>query len=496
MSADRSHPSPKPKDSRRSFVSAIIGILVIALLVLMYIRFVVRRPPPPPTSAALCDYVQSNLGMRCVAVLADQSQLGPGAVVDLPENAPANSKVPLQEFNLQTACQVPGSDLSALQPSAPADLALPQFSYEVSRNLKEGATFDLPQISSATLKAGPNWRSLSRIDVSVPAAWVTSINQISYIENTCSIKQLCVDRILAKKYRVVETSAIVKNFGYKLYDKSGTELDFEASVQKGLVASAHGQEHVESKDVLTAKGPMVLAVRFLPDDVLQAKRDEFCKAPVLYASDGSASVTIAGGGGEGTFGQQQKSSGLNAQADLSAQGGESSECDGGHDRTKSSASVSAVVRSPEPHTLELQRSISVHGGHYATAASCAFGGTGWTGHDNAASATAQLWGQIRITARNDGAQDLKVVYTDIPQGSTLRITGPTGVVLPTGGEAVSQNLVGTGNITFPIAQAGVYLLRLELLVTRSAQGGAGAAQDSGMARVSAMLNPSEASPSK
>ena len=47
----------------------------------------------------------------------------------------------------------------------------------------------------------------------------------------------------------------------------------------------------------------------------------------------AASVTIAGGGGEGTFAQQQKSAGLNAQADLSAQGGESTnrECDGGHD---------------------------------------------------------------------------------------------------------------------------------------------------------------------
>ena len=37
------------------------------------------------------------------------------------------------------------------------------------------------------------------------------------------------------------------------------------------------------------------------------------------------------------------------------------------------SSVSAVVRSPDPHILELERNISVHGGHYATAASCAFG---------------------------------------------------------------------------------------------------------------------------
>ena len=496
MNSDRSHPRPKPTKSRRLLVPVVGGIVVSGLLALMYLRFGPHRPPPPPPSATLCDYVQSNLGMRCVAVLADQSQLGPGAVVDVPENAPANSKVPLQEFDLQSVCRIPGSDLSALQPSAPADLALPQFSYEVSRSLKEGAIFDVPQISSATLKAGPNWRSLSRIDVSVPAAWVTSINQISYIENSCSIKQICVDRILAKKYRVVETSAIVKDLGYKLYDKSGTELDFAASVQKGLVATAQGQEHIERKDVLTAKGPMVLAVRFLPDDVIQAKRDEFCKVPVLFTSDGSASVTIAGGGGEGTFAQQQKSAGLNAQADLSAQGGESSECDGGHDRTKSSASVSAVVRSPDPHILELERNISVHGGHYATAASCAFGGAGWTGHDNAASATAQLWGQIRITARNDGAQDLNVAFTDIPPGSTLHITGPSGTVLPAGSETASQNLIGTGNVAFPIAQAGVYLLRVEILASRSTQGGAGAAQDSGTARVSVALNPRGASPSK
>src|SRR5439155_8478517 len=127
----------------------------------------------------------------------------------------------------------------------------------------------------------------------------------------------------------------------------------------------------------------------------------FRKVPALYSPDGSASVTIAGGGGAGAVGGQQKSASLNQPASVGAQGGESSECDGGHDRTKSSASATAVVRSPDPQTLELEREVAVHGGHFATAASCAFGGAGWTGHDTVASATANLWGQIRVTARSD-----------------------------------------------------------------------------------------------
>lgn len=453
----------------------------------MYRRFVKPSPSPAP-AATLCDYVESKLGMRCVEVLAAQTQLGPGAVVDFPSDAKSGSKVPLPEFGLQASCRVPGSDTSPLHPSDPSEISLPQFSYEVSRNLKEGATFDLPQLSSTTLKAGPNWKNLSRIDVTAPKAWVTGIDQIAYIENTCSIKQICVDRILAKKYRVVETSAIVEGFGYKLYDASGTEVSFDASVKKGLVASADGQEHVKQNESLTAQSPMVLAVRFLPDDVIQTRRNDFCKAPVLFTPEGSATVTLSGGGGQGAFGQQQKISGLNQDASLFAQGGESSECDGGHDRTKSSASVSAVVRAPDAQTLELERQISVHGGHYATADSCAFGGMGWSGHDTAASATAHLFGQIRITARNDGTQTLNVDYSDIPSGSSMSLTNPGGSPVNTAGGSAVGVLVGTGQLKFPINEAGVYLLRLESSVPLSTQGGAGSLQDNGVTRLKVSLD--------
>lgn len=448
-------------------------------------------PTPPPTAAGLCDYVRSDLGLRCVIVLADQALLGPGAVVELPADAPIDSRVPLPVFNLQTNCAVPGSG-SALHPSEPRAVALPQFSYEISKYLKEGAHIDLPRISSALdLKVGPKWRSLSRIDISAPLTQVTSIDQISYIENSCSVKQLCVDRILTKKYRVVETAAIVTDFGYKLYDTSGTEVDFQAALKKGLVATANGQEHIERKETLSAKGPLVLAVRFLPDDVIQTKRDAFCKVPTIYAPDGSASVTIAG-----AIGAQQGSGRLNQSAAVSAGGSESSECDGGHDRTKSNAAASAIVRAPDPQTLELERNISVHGGHYATAASCAFGGTGWTGHDTSASATANLWGQIRITARNDGEQDLKLDYTGVAPNSTLHVSDTTGTALsPAGGGAVGS-LAGAGSLTFRVNQAGVYLVRLETLASASTQGGAGVAQDNSTARIKVALEPHAPSPAR
>lgn len=91
---------------------------------------------------------------------------------------------------------------------------------------------------------------------------------------------------------------------------------------------------------------MVLAVRFLPDDVIDMRRESFCKAAVLYAPDGSANVTISGGGGEGAVRADQRSGGLKQSATVSAQGGESSECDGGHDRTKSNASATYGGISP------------------------------------------------------------------------------------------------------------------------------------------------------
>src|SRR5437660_10203257 len=121
----------------------------------------------------------SEVGVRCVVVLADQALLGPGAVVELPVDAASDSKVPLPVFNLQTNCVVPGTGY-ALHASDPRTVALPQFSYEVSRNLKEGGRIELPQIAPGLdLRAGPNWKALSRIDISAPQAQVTAIDQIS-----------------------------------------------------------------------------------------------------------------------------------------------------------------------------------------------------------------------------------------------------------------------------------------------------------------------------
>jgi hypothetical protein len=128
------------------------------------------------------------------------------------------------------------------------------------------------------------------------------------------------------------------------------------------------------------------------------------------------------------------------------------------------------VRSPEPQTLELERDVAVHGGHYATAASCAFGGTGWTGHDTVASATANLWGQIRVTARSDADQDLKVDYENVPGNATFRVSDPAGAAINPVGAAGMPAILGTGSLTFRVSQAGVYLVRLEMLASPSTQG--------------------------
>lgn len=486
------HVAPSRKNTKRNAL-VIVGVIVVLALFGIYLKF---RPTPTDGSSTqgatainLCGYVNSSLGMRCVAVLADPTQLGPGAVVDFPQNAPLDAKVPLPEFNLQSSCQVPGTDLTGLAPSKPSDLDLPQSSFEIERDLKEGATFNVPQLPSTTLTAGPNWKQLSRIAVSAPKATITSLNQISYIENTCAIKPICIDRILAKKYSVVESSAIVDGFAYTLYDKSGSAVTFEASVKKGLVAEARGRLASTRDETLTANGSRVLAVKFMPEDIIQTNRDQFCKAPVLYAPEGSTTVTYAGGGGAGAIGQLQQTKGLNEVASVAASGSESSECDGGHERVYSHVEASGAVRAPDTHTLEFERRVVVHGGHYDTASigwpSCG----GWSSHDTATSATARLWGQIRITVRNDGLQDVVISYTDIPAGSNLTVTDPVGRSVNASGGATGLGLGGTGVLTYTVPQAGVYLARIENLTQLSTQGASGIQQDIGTGRISIAIGP-------
>ena len=150
------------------------------------------------------------------------------------------------------------------------------------------------------------------------------------------------------------------------------------------------------------------------------------------------------------------------------------------------------MRSPDAQTIDLERDVSVHGGHYATAASCAVGGIGWTGHDTAASATANLWGQIRVTARSDADQDLRVDYGNVPANATLRVSDPTGAALNPVGGAGMAGVSGSGTLNFRVSQAGVYLVRLEILTSPSVQGGAGAAQDRGTTRMRVSLAPHSA----
>ena len=86
-----------------------------------------------------------------------------------------------------------------------------------------------------------------------------------------------------------------------------------------------------------------------------------------------------------------------------------------------------------------------------------------------------------MTARSDSDQDLKVEYENIPGNATFGVSDPSGAAINPVGAGTS--ISGSGTVTFRVSQAGVYLVRLEMLTSPSTQGGVGAAQDRGTARL-------------
>ena len=84
--------------------------------------------------------------MDCVAVLAEETLMKPGAVVDYPAGQTLDS-VSLPIANLfGPACQVPGVDLAALRKmmAEPQPVSIPQMTYDVTRSLANGADVEIP----------------------------------------------------------------------------------------------------------------------------------------------------------------------------------------------------------------------------------------------------------------------------------------------------------------------------------------------------------------
>jgi len=365
--------------------------------------------------------------MNCVATLASDSFVHPGSIVNYkPSQVPASDRLDLPVADITgSSCLVPGAEALTEAIKAPAGVSIPQLSYETNGSLKVGADIELPQLYGTTIKAGPQWSDVEKVDLAVEDAWVTQLdeNLAAQAIRSCSIRKECVDRIQSQQYRVVATSLVAKGLSYKFYDKSGSLLSLDAAAKaEAFTATLGASSDVQSTTDATLKAvePRVVGVRLLPADIFA--NQQVCEQTVLFSADGSASVSIGGGGGHGHIGSMQTvRRALNETAELSATGTESSECDDGFERKTSGAKATARVESTTEGNLRLSYDIEAHGGHYVTAAGCAFGEVvGKTGHDTSATASADLAGTVFVIVRAEKSPPLRVTWNDMPPGATIQ----------------------------------------------------------------------------
>ena len=435
--------------------------------------------------------------MNCVAVLAADTLMKPGAIVEYDQQAGDKSSVSLPvadlfatNFSGQRTCLIPGVDVTSIQEglAQPQPISIPQMTYQVNRNLSVGADVEIPKLYGFTFKAGPKWDDVDRIYLANDDAWLIQLDELSAKNayRSCRIKKSCADDIATAHYRVIGTAIIAKGINYKVYNKRGDLISLEAAAKsKEFTASVGGSSGIESTadSTIKALGNRVVGVRLLPTTVFAG--DQACSEPVIFdPPTASSSVSIVGGGGKYSIGElRNQTKPIDETAVLTATGTEASECDAGFERKTSSAHAEARVDNAGPGAEKFTYKIQAAGGHYATAASCVLGQViGKTGHDTTATAEAELSAVIYVILRSDSPPPLRVTYNDFPAGSNVRLVDwhsqPLQVIKQglikgdrvTTLENMPESVSGSGSEAFSTHGPGYYRLEAKFHLSSSVTG--------------------------
>lgn len=409
-------------------VFAGIAVLVIGLLVGLYAINTFTPEPPVIVTDKLCQFVKNEQQMGCVAVLAADTYMKPGAIVEVQPAGFGRVSLPVADL-MAEQCRVPGANLTALQAGMlkQQSISVPQFSYEVNRALQIGGDVEIPQFSDFKFKAGPKWSNVSKIDLTVDESWVTQLDELAIINafGSCHIRKRCTDYVKSQNYRVVGSAVTGRGLSYHVYNKNGQLLSLETGAKSGeFTASVGGSTEIGSSADATikAKDARVYGVRLIPLNAFDGKQS--CDQSVAFEPPSAqAIVTIVGGGGKGSIGSlQSQEKPIGETAALSADGTEESECDGGFERKRSGASAKARVVEESPGALRFNYDVKASGGHYVTAAACV-GDTvmGKTGHDTSGTATADLKATVFVLLRSESSPALTVAYADMPPEAKIQM---------------------------------------------------------------------------
>ena len=122
-------------------IRAVLAIGAILLVILIAV-FLLWPSPPPRVVDRLCVFIRNELKMDCVAIVASDSYVKPGAIVAYSPPPDGGGGVPLPIGDLSSsACRVPGLPgagmWTGVDKSQP--ISMPQLTYDTNRKLETGA---------------------------------------------------------------------------------------------------------------------------------------------------------------------------------------------------------------------------------------------------------------------------------------------------------------------------------------------------------------------
>jgi len=485
----------------------VIGVIVVCVLIVagLGLTYYFYEPPPIVTNVVdrLCAYVRGEQKMDCVAVLAAETFMKPGAVVDYQGSAAEPSTVPLPTADLfGPACQLPGLDLTDFQKTMaePSQVSIPQFTYEVNQALTLGADVEIPKFRDFTFKAGPRWRDVAKIEMTNDEAWVIRLDELAALKayKSCRIVKDCTDYITASKYRVVGTAIVARGLSYKVFDKKDRLISLDAGTKSNeFTVQVGGTTDINQTTNATIKAaaPRVIAVRLIPADVFA--REQVCEERWQFQKPRvTVQVGVGGGGGKGSITPVTRiSETLGQTAQIEAKGTERNECKEGADRA-SRASAEAHVDMDGPGAVNFSYSLTGAGGQFQTAEQCGSVGsaTKQTALETYATASADMTVAVFVLMRTRSAPKLRVDYGDMPPSSTIQVLNWKNERLKTlhteyvRGDRVTRRedmpatVSGTGSNLFETSGPGLYRVEAKLRV-HGAVTGASEDQKSSVASV-------------
>lgn len=417
--------------------AVLCGAIVVILVGYQFFAPPPPPPPPPPKIVdQLCKFVTEEQHMSCVNVLAADTFMKPGAIVEYEPKPDGTARVSLPVSDLfasdlfgKPSCLVPGVDLASIKKrlSQPQPISIPHLSYEVNRNLNVGADVEVPKMAGFSLKAGPKWSDVGKIELANDDAWAIQLDELSAISayKSCHILKKCAEYIAASDYRVVGTAIVAKGTNYSVYDKRGDLISLQAGVSSGTFsASVGGSTDLTATGDSTIKSPgnRVVGVRLMPTSTFTGQQT--CGEPIAFDPPvATSSVSIVGGGERGNIGAlQNQAKPIGELAKISAMGKEESECRPDLKRIISGANAEARVDEDGPGAVRFSYKISAQGGHYETVATCPLGQpVGTTPHDTTATAEAELTATIYVIVRSERPPPLRVSYSNMPEGTNIRL---------------------------------------------------------------------------